>query len=482
VALDVAATLRNAERILRTGQADEAVALYRQAADHLFAEGFYPKAAAIVKKILRVRPEDDAALVRLGDIAVRQGLITEARGHYTTVAARRSERGDLAGATAIAATLGGLETTVALPLIADDLRSGRAEAAQSRMMSVFALGAAGRSSVADLVEQLAREHPEAAAACAEAVADAAIADGDGAQAVAVLRCVTRRVPGSIPILLRLIELGSDTGLDEVVCEAQGGLADAYLAGGRPHEARIIAEDLVTRDRSDPGHVARLRRSLEMLAVEDVDRLIAERVNATILDPLDFLAGELTVSPSVPVLPGTPAAHSASADDVIAATGALDVATAEMPADPGPPPAELEELFAGLRAEADADPLVDGGEAYIALARSSIERGAIEEAIDALLQAVRSPKRRFRCAALLAQLYRDLGDIPKAIEWYERGAEAPPASAEDGARLMYDLGDLLETMGENARALAIFIEVDAEAPGFLDVPARIARLSPDQAGG
>ena len=48
--------------------------------------------------------------------------------------------------------------------------------------------------------------------------------------------------------------------------------------------------------------------------------------------------------------------------------------------------------------------------------------------------------------------------------------------------MYDLADLLETMGENGRALAVFMEIDAGLPGFMDVTARIAQLSGDQVGG
>lgn len=54
--------------------------------------------------------------------------------------------------------------------------------------------------------------------------------------------------------------------------------------------------------------------------------------------------------------------------------------------------DLEDLFAELRAEADADPLVDEADAYIALARTGIETGAVELAIEALLHAVRSPRR------------------------------------------------------------------------------------------
>ena len=42
---------------VRAGQSDKAVAQYEQIADHLFTEGFLPKAAALYKKILKIRPD-----------------------------------------------------------------------------------------------------------------------------------------------------------------------------------------------------------------------------------------------------------------------------------------------------------------------------------------------------------------------------------------------------------------------------------------
>ena len=51
---------------VRAGQADKALAQYHRIADHLMREGFYPKAAALYKKILKIRPDDgvDAAAAR----------------------------------------------------------------------------------------------------------------------------------------------------------------------------------------------------------------------------------------------------------------------------------------------------------------------------------------------------------------------------------------------------------------------------------
>jgi hypothetical protein len=47
-------------------------------------------------------------------------------------------------------------------------------------------------------------------------------------------------------------------------------------------------------------------------------------------------------------------------------------------------------------------------------------------------------------------------------------------------LLYDLASLLETTGELARALALFVELESESSGYRDVPSRIKRLSKAQA--
>ena len=48
--------------------------------------------------------------------------------------------------------------------------------------------------------------------------------------------------------------------------------------------------------------------------------------------------------------------------------------------------------------------------------------------------------------------------------------------------MYDLADALEREGETARALAICLELQAEAGDYEDVDQRIERLSKVQARG
>jgi hypothetical protein len=49
-------------------------------------------------------------------------------------------------------------------------------------------------------------------------------------------------------------------------------------------------------------------------------------------------------------------------------------------------------------------------------------------------------------------------------------------------LLYDLGVTLEEAGESARALAVFLELQADAGDYRDVGPRVDRLSRVQTGG
>ena len=77
---------------VRANQADKAVAQYARIADHFFQDGFYPKAAALYKKILKIVPDDEQSQLHLADISVKLGLLADAKSYLTAVAARRRAR------------------------------------------------------------------------------------------------------------------------------------------------------------------------------------------------------------------------------------------------------------------------------------------------------------------------------------------------------------------------------------------------------
>jgi tetratricopeptide (TPR) repeat protein len=97
------------ELYARAGKPDQAVEQYTRIAQHFIDEGFYPKAAAIFKKILKLKPQDEATQIQLADISARQGLLADAKSHLNAVAARRRAKGDRRGAAEIIVRLGTID-------------------------------------------------------------------------------------------------------------------------------------------------------------------------------------------------------------------------------------------------------------------------------------------------------------------------------------------------------------------------------------
>jgi tetratricopeptide (TPR) repeat protein len=96
---------------LRAGQPDKAIDRFIQAADTLAEQGFISKAGAVYKKVLKVRPDREDALLKASDIARRQGLLAEECAYLAAIVDCRLNRGDRRGAADIAARLESLYTS-----------------------------------------------------------------------------------------------------------------------------------------------------------------------------------------------------------------------------------------------------------------------------------------------------------------------------------------------------------------------------------
>ena len=181
---------------------------------------------------------------------------------------------------------------------------------------------------------------------------------------------------------------------------------------------------------------------------------------------------------VPVRPARRTAGSAG--DEIDLTGELGDLDANARLAGGEPSGKLDQAFERIRTDAETDG--DFSTQHMTLARTYIEIGMLDEAIASLQTAVRSPRQRFEAAAALGRVYERRGDAALAIEWFERAAEAPAPTPDEGREVLYDLGVLLDGAGETSRALAVFLELQADAGDYRDAPARIDRLARVQTGG
>ena len=141
--IDRAATLRNAEKLIRqgklpdaiaeyvrlvddqpgdwnlanslgdlyarAGQVEKAIAQYGQIADSLNDDGAGAKAAALYKKILKLKPDHEHTLVQVSEILGSQGRYADARFHLNTLIELRKAKGDTRGALQAKIRLGSLD-------------------------------------------------------------------------------------------------------------------------------------------------------------------------------------------------------------------------------------------------------------------------------------------------------------------------------------------------------------------------------------
>ncbi len=591
---------------VKGGEPAQAVGQYTRIAELFVDQGFYPKAAALYRKILKIVPNDEDTQIQLADVSARQGLLADAKAHLNSIAAKRRARGDRRGTAEIIVRLGtidpadldarlaaaktleemgeeeeastrfkalyhdllgkdrpaeaqdalkafvglnpldsdarailaraalaagdvdgarefldehsaGTDSTLLLPLAEIELRAGEVTLARTLIERLLVADPGQRPAVYALGASCLDEFPETAFACIEAGVDSAVSATEFDEGAARLQYFIDRVPGHIPALLKLVEVCVDGGLESAMYEAQEKLTDAYLAAGQAAEARVIAEDLVAREPWESVHIDRFRKALVMLRVSDPDTLIAERLSgqapfmardpffdpppdavpaadtADLTDdeaappepvdeapPVDVTAEETPVESAPvaePAAAAEPTAATASASgDEIDLTGALG--NLDSPAEAPP---RLDQVFSDIRAEA-ADAGDDTASQHMTLARTYLEIGMLDEAQASLETAVRSPRQRFEAAAALGRLQQRRGDNPAAIEWLERAAEAPAPTPDEGHRLLYDLGVMLEAENETSRALAVFLELQSDAGDYLDVPSRIDRLARVQTGG
>jgi len=648
---------------VRARQLDKGLEQYTRIADHLKDEGFYPKAAALYKKILKLKPDDEYSLLQSGDLAAKQGTLADAKQFFLQVAERRKARGDRKGASEIAVRLGTLDPedldarlkagqlAAEMGDVATALREYKEVAARlekqdkhtealaplqlayeldrsdegirSRLFHAYlsggnpdlarkvavgtdelreiasALEAAGQGdavlevfaeiaaidpndvairgnlavayvsrgdlekarqylsaetagtdpalwlTLADLelradrmpegkaavVQAIALDRNQAQAAVVlgcrlaeanaeagyqaiDAVADAALAEGDYVAAGVALHEFTTRVRSHLVALMRLVEICVDGGLEATMYEAQAALADAYLDAGRALEARIISEDLVAREPWNRNNIDRFRRALVMLGENDPDAIISDRLSGEspflATEKMDLNEGVSFDTPPEPVVEDAPAAEPApkpepplavpeakaagkgkraaappAASEEVDLTALLDepAPTTEDTASPSAPAARsLDQVFRGMRDESSRASTEELAAEQYRLAVTYHEMGMPEDAIKALEAAAKSPRQRFDAASMLGRLYLERSEMRHAVEWLERAAEAPATTPDAGRALLYDLATALESAGEQTRALAVFVELESEARGYRDVAGQIERLSKVQARG
>jgi tetratricopeptide (TPR) repeat protein len=491
------------------GDVQSAVGLYREAAAVYDKQGRDADARSVLIAATDLAPEDADLRAMVAKALVSAGDLERAQ-HFLDPATAGDDA-DLLLMSARAAIL-----------------AGRAAEGQVTLMRCVALAPSRRQPVEALVTELLDiGRPDDAYGCAEVLTDAALFEADFNRAVHTLESFLER-RRTVAALLKLVDVYVDAGLDDRITAAQGQLADAYLDEGQPAEARVIAEDLLTREPEVQQHIDRLRRALVALGVDNPDEVVARQLDTIPIfgESLDFtMVDDVTEAPArepVPESPATPdegmglipsvadveqpaptVALSAPVirdlqglvgedQDEIKESFEIDLsetlADLNMTATPGTAaamrPAGTSDggdrptgaAYDHLRARNEREESAAEATTLFERAQEHLRRGLAAEATAALQAAARVPQLRFKAAAQLGRLSLSRGDFQDGVEWLERAAAAPAPSADETFGVLYDLADTLARIGEPVRALAVFMELEADAGTYRDVRARIEQLT------
>jgi tetratricopeptide (TPR) repeat protein len=253
MALDLENTRRNADRLLKQGRLDaafeeyrrlaeevprdlpllnlvgdlasrlgrhgEAVGFYNRVAEEYAKSGFYPKAVAILKKILRYDPDRPEVLLRIGEMYLGQKLTGEARGYLLRAAERLVASRSFPEAREVYKKL--VEAEPGDPLhrlrLAETLAAAGdvAGAAASLLTAAESARSAGRSVEAEKIYRRALELAPGRTDALSGLARALAAQGKVSEASA--------------LLVRELESRPDTAL-------AGALLSVELQAGRDDEA------------------------------------------------------------------------------------------------------------------------------------------------------------------------------------------------------------------------------------------------------
>jgi tetratricopeptide (TPR) repeat protein len=498
-----------------------AVVRLRNIASDLDARGREADALAVWEEVRLLDPSDRIARARVARAALTSGDAPVAVT-IMGIASDLEEAGDLE------------------VLLEAQLRAGLPDLARETLLAWIRRDPDARQQLVSTARRVFSGDADTSYAWTERYVQAALSAGDAADALAALNDFVTHHPDRVDALLLAVEIANDAGLERDWSEAQAALAQAYMRRGEVPLARAIADELLARHPDHPlgrlttGPLSDSSLDSAPAAMEARPLPVAEFIEATpvavepLLDddplfdaevpieegpvPAEPILGHVPVDGPEPTAPPPPAvAERAHAPRVIEIevdlTGRLELAADERAATlpeprieaavPAPVPetdgarealagradreeaparSSLDEAFATLRDEA-----VEAGSDLLTLGRTYMAAGLVDQAIEAFVAAAGNPGQQYDASIALAEIFDGRHDEAGVRDWLFRAAAGAPSAAKRGA-ILYRLGLLLERLGDARRALAVFSELEALAPGFRDVSARVDRLSAATSGG
>jgi len=222
--------------------------------------------------------------------------------------------------------------------------------------------------------------------------------------------------------------------------------DFQLDYGSPEEAMIEIESALG---SYPGHPELVRRKDQ---AEASLRRLGHEVRPEALEEIDFTPSFFDLTDVL----GDALLESGDGEEMHDATNVVEKIQS------------VDELFNAFRAGVEQQVKVDDYDTHYNLGIAYKEMLLLDPAIEEFKTAMRDPERTLECCSMLAICEHTQGNLDAAVQWLQRGIEAPGFPPEDAIGLHYDLGNLYRVQDRPAEAHKEFERVFQLNPDYREV--------------
>ncbi len=178
---------------------------------------------------------------------------------------------------------------------------------------------------------------------------------------------------------------------------------------------------------------------------------------------------------------SPASVEDRAFDIAASLDDLDGGDRTSGVGPGPTfgaadeQVDVEEVFAKFKEGVARQIGADDAQSHYDLGVAYKEMGLVDDAVREFDTAARDPRRACICHSMIGMIQLERGNLNEAIDAFMRGLQAPERTKEQEAALAYEIGAAYEVKRMTKQALDYFQRSARLIPGFRDVQDRVRRL-------
>ena len=138
--------------------------------------------------------------------------------------------------------------------------------------------------------------------------------------------------------------------------------------------------------------------------------------------------------------------------------------------------DVEEVFAKFKEGVARQIGADDAQSHYDLGVAYKEMALLDDAVREFDLAAHDPKRACVCNSMIGMIQLERGNLNEAIDAFMRGLQAPERTREQDATLCYEIGAACEAKKMNKQALDYFQRAARVIPAFRDVQDRIQRLA------